>query len=135
MLLLGYVLAIRLERLLCREVQVSLAYRWFCGLSIEDKLPDHCACSRARHERFRESGILRRMFEATCYTKAAEQKKLAAAALGCLTQGMAGWGSGLKIQVHQWLESLGGGAEGTPRSPMIQILSGPKPHRTSRYFA
>ena len=37
MLIVGYVFAIRSERLLCREVQVNLAYRWFCGLSIEDK--------------------------------------------------------------------------------------------------
>jgi hypothetical protein len=35
------VFAIRSERLLCREVQVNLAYRWFCGLSIEAKIPDH----------------------------------------------------------------------------------------------
>ena len=39
MLILGYVFAIRSERALCREVQVNLAYRWFCGLSIEDKIP------------------------------------------------------------------------------------------------
>ncbi|MBB4366147.1 transposase [Bradyrhizobium sp. CIR18] len=32
MLIVGYVFAIRLERLLCREVQVNLAYRWFCKL-------------------------------------------------------------------------------------------------------
>src|SRR5215216_47242 len=63
MLILGYVFAIRSERLLCREVQVNLAYRWFCGLSIEDKIPDHSAFSRARHERFRDSDMLRRMFE------------------------------------------------------------------------
>ena len=37
MLIVGYVFAIRSERLLCREVMVNLAYRWFCGLSIEDK--------------------------------------------------------------------------------------------------
>ena len=63
MLILGYVFAIRSERLLCREVQVNLAYRWFCGLSIEDKIPDHSAFSRARNERFRDSDILRRVFE------------------------------------------------------------------------
>jgi transposase len=63
MLILGYVFAIRSERLLCREVQVNLAYRWFCGLSIEDKIPDHSAFSRARNERFRDSGIFRRVFE------------------------------------------------------------------------
>ena len=48
MLIVGYVFAIRSERALCREVQVNLAYRWFCGLSIEDRLPDHSAFSRAR---------------------------------------------------------------------------------------
>jgi transposase len=63
MLIIGYVFAIRSERALCREVQVNLAYRWFCGLSIEDKIPDHSAFSRARNERFRDSGILRQVFE------------------------------------------------------------------------
>ena len=63
MLIIGYVFAIRSERALCREIQVNLAYRWFCGLSIEDKLPDHSAFSRARNERFRDSGIFRQVFE------------------------------------------------------------------------
>jgi transposase len=63
MLIVGYVFAIRSERALCREVRVNLAYRWFCGLSIEDKLPDHSAFSRARNERFRESAIFRNVFE------------------------------------------------------------------------
>src|SRR5688572_30085057 len=63
MLILGYVFAIRSERAICREVQVNLAYRWCCGLSIEDKIPDHSAFTRARNERFRDSDILRRLFE------------------------------------------------------------------------
>ena len=63
MLIIGYVFAIRSERALCRDVQVNLAYRWFCGLSIEDKVPDHSALSRARNERFRDSDIIRRVFE------------------------------------------------------------------------
>jgi len=42
---------------LMRFVQVNLAYRWFCGLSIEDKVPDHSAFSRARHERFRDGNV------------------------------------------------------------------------------
>jgi hypothetical protein len=49
MLILGYAFGLRSERLLCREVKVNLAYRWFCGLSIEDKIPDHSAFSRARN--------------------------------------------------------------------------------------
>src|SRR4029434_2537551 len=63
MLILGYVFAIRSERQICREVQVNLAYRWFCELGLEDSIPDHSAFSRARNERFRESDIFRHVFE------------------------------------------------------------------------
>ena len=63
MLLVGYVFAIRSERQICAEIQVNLAYRWFCKLGIEDKLPDHSVFCRARRERFRESDALRRVFE------------------------------------------------------------------------
>jgi len=63
MLIVGYVFAIRSERALCRDVRVNLAYRRFCGLSIEDKVPDHSAFSRARNERFLDSGIFRSVFE------------------------------------------------------------------------
>jgi len=63
MLIIGYVFAIRSERQICREVQVNLAYRWFCDLGLEDAIPDHSAFSRARNERFRQSGIFRRVFE------------------------------------------------------------------------
>jgi transposase len=69
MLIVGYVFALRSERRLCSEVQVNLAYRWFCKLGIEDRIPDHSVFCRARHERFRESDALRRVFEgvvATC---------------------------------------------------------------------
>ena len=57
MLIIGYVFAIRSERQICREVQVNLAYRWFCNLDLEDSIPNHSAFSRARNERFRESDI------------------------------------------------------------------------------
>jgi transposase len=63
MLIVGYVFALRSERRLCAEVQVNLAYRWFCKLGIEDKIPDHSVFCRARRERFRESDALRRVFE------------------------------------------------------------------------
>ena len=63
MLIVGYVFAIRSERRLCEEVRVNLAYRWFCGLGIEDRIPDHSAFSRVRHERFRQAEVLRRLFE------------------------------------------------------------------------
>jgi transposase len=63
MLIVGYVFALRSERRICAEVQVNLAYRWFCKLGIEDSIPDHSVFCRARHERFRESDALRRVFE------------------------------------------------------------------------
>lgn len=63
MLLIGYLVAIRSERALCREVKVNLAYRWFCGLSIEDRIPDHSAFCCAPNERFRDSDLFRRVFE------------------------------------------------------------------------
>ena len=63
MLIVGYAFAIRSERALCREVQVNLAYRWFCGLGLEDKIPDHSVFSRARNERFRDHDIFRQVFE------------------------------------------------------------------------
>ena len=63
MLIVGYVFAIRSERRICAEVQVNLAYRWFCRLGIEDRIPNHSVFCRARLERFRESDALRRVFE------------------------------------------------------------------------
>ena len=63
MLIAGYVFAIRSERQLCSEVQVNLAYRWFCRLDVEDAIPNHSVFSRARHERFREAETFRHVFE------------------------------------------------------------------------
>ena len=63
MLVAGYVFAIRSERLLCREVQVNLAYRWFCRLGIEDAIPIIRVFSRPRNERFRKGEVFRRVFE------------------------------------------------------------------------
>ena len=63
MLIVGYVFAIRSERALCRQVQVNLAYRWLCGLGIEDKVRDHSVFTRARNERFRDHDIFRHVFE------------------------------------------------------------------------
>jgi transposase len=63
MLLIGYCYSIRSERRLCQEVELNLAYRWFCRLGLEDRVPDHSTFSVNRHGRFRESDVLRRVFE------------------------------------------------------------------------
>lgn len=65
MLLIGYCYGIRSERRLCEEVKLNLAYRWFCRLGIEDRVPDHSSFSKNRHGRFRDADILRHVFEAT----------------------------------------------------------------------
>jgi transposase len=65
MLLLGYCFGIRSERRLCEEVHLSLAYRWFCRLDLNDRIPDHSTFSKNRHGRFRESELLRHLFETT----------------------------------------------------------------------
>jgi transposase len=63
MLLVGYCFGIRSERRLCEEVHLNLAYRWFCRLGLEDKVPDHSSFSKNRHGRFRESDVFRHIFE------------------------------------------------------------------------
>jgi transposase len=63
MLLVGYCYSIRSDRRLCEEVKLNLAYRWFCGLGLEDKVPHHSTFSVNRQGRFRDSDILRKVFE------------------------------------------------------------------------
>lgn len=63
MLLVGYCYSIRSERRLCQEVEMNLAYRWFCRLGLEDRVPNHSTFSVNRHGRFRDSDILRKVFE------------------------------------------------------------------------
>jgi transposase len=64
MLIVGYCYGIRFERRLCEEVALHLAYRWFCRLDVDDKVPDHSTFSVNRHGRFRDSDLLRHVFEA-----------------------------------------------------------------------
>ncbi len=64
MLIVGYCYGVRFERKLCEEVELHLAYRWFCRLDLEDKVPDHSTFSVNRHGRFRDSDIFRQLFEA-----------------------------------------------------------------------
>ncbi len=82
MLLVGYCYSIRSERRLCQEVRMNLAYRWFCGLGLEDTVPHHSTFSVNRLGRFRDSDILRKVFEdVVC---------------GCMTAGLVG-GEGFAV--------------------------------------
>src|SRR6201987_3917494 len=63
MLIISYCFGIRSERKLCEEVRLHLAYRWFCRLDLDDTVPHHSTFSENRLNRFRESDILRHIFE------------------------------------------------------------------------
>ena len=63
LLLLGYLFGIRSERQLMREVQVNVAYRWFLGLRLTDKVPDASTLSQNRRRRFAQSGICQEIFD------------------------------------------------------------------------
>ena len=65
MLLVGYCFGIRSERRLCDEVHLNLA--WFCRLGLDGDVPHHSTFSKARHGRFRDSDLLRVLFEETVW--------------------------------------------------------------------
>jgi transposase len=113
MLLVGYVFAIRSERQLCSEVQVNLAYRWFCKLGIEDGIPDHSVFSRARHERFRQSEALRRVFEGVVAK--------------CIAAGLVG-GEGFSIDASL----IKADVDKKKRTPGDQPMTWPKAEEASR---
>ncbi len=82
MLIIGYCLGIRSERRLCDEVHLNLAYRWFCRLGLDGAVPDHSTFSKNRHGRFRDSDLLRELFETTVAR--------------CMTEGLVG-GEGFAV--------------------------------------
>ena len=113
MLIVGYVFAIRSERQLCSEVQVNLAYRWFCKLGIEDDIPNHSVFSRARHERFRESDALRKVFEGVVAK--------------CIAAGLVG-GEALSVDASL----INADVDKKKRMPGDQPIAWPKPEEASR---
>ncbi len=63
LLFIGYLYGIRSERQLVKEVQVNVAYRWFLGFSLTDKIPDASTISQHRRRRFVGSTIYQEIFE------------------------------------------------------------------------
>jgi len=113
MLIVGYVFALRSERRICAEVQVNLAYRWFCKLGIEDSIPDHSVFCRARYERFRESDALRQVFESVVAK--------------CITAGLVG-GEGFSIDASL----IKADVDKKKRLPGEQPIAWPKAEEASR---
>src|SRR5438105_15125792 len=63
LLLLGYLYGVRSERQLLREVEVNVAYRWFLGVKLRDKVPDASTLSQTRRRRFAESGLYQELVD------------------------------------------------------------------------
>ncbi len=63
MLFIGYLFGVRSERQLVREVQVNVAYRWFLGLNLTDKVPDASTFSQNRRRRFEGTDIEQVIFD------------------------------------------------------------------------
>lgn len=63
MLLVGYLFGVRSERQLVREVEVNVAYRWFLGLGLTEKIPDASTFSQNRRRRFNESEVFQQIFD------------------------------------------------------------------------
>ena len=63
MLLIGYLQGIRSERRLVEEVHLNLAYRWFCRLGLDGRVPERSTFSKNRHGRFAEGDLFRTVFE------------------------------------------------------------------------
>ena len=62
-LLVGYLYGIESERRIEQEIQVNMAYRWFLGLDLDDRVPDHSTISQNRRRRFQGDNLYRRLFE------------------------------------------------------------------------
>jgi IS5 family transposase len=63
LLFLGYIFGVRSERQLIRDVQVNVAYRWFLGLNLTDKVPDASTLSQNRIRRFHETSVYQDIFD------------------------------------------------------------------------
>ena len=78
-LLIGFLFGIESERRIEREIQVNMAYRWFLGLDLDERIPDHSTISQLRRRKFNGTDLFRRLFErvlALCIEKELVDGKL-----------------------------------------------------------
>ena len=113
MLIIGYCFGVRSERRLCEEVHLNLAYRWFCRLGLEDKVPDHSSFSKNRHGRFHDSDAFRQLFELVVER--------------CIAEGLVG-GEGFAIDAS----IIRADANRRRGVPSTQLLDWPAPEQRSR---
>ena len=118
MLVIGYCFGIRSERRLCEEVHLNLAYRWFCRLGLEGKVPDHSTFSKNRHGRFRESDAFRHVFETVLRR--------------CMAEGLVG-GEGFAVDAST-IKADANRTRGRPGSEAIDWSRDHKPSRAVREY-
>jgi len=61
-LLVGFLYGIESERRIEQEITVNMAYRWFLGLDIDDRVPDHSTISQLRRRKFNGSDLIKELF-------------------------------------------------------------------------
>ena len=62
MLITNIVFGINSMRKTCQEIEVNLAYRWFLGLSIDEKIPNFSTWSQNYICRYKDSTIFQEIF-------------------------------------------------------------------------
>lgn len=65
MIFIGYLYGIRSERQLVKEIEVNVAYRWFLGYSLTEKIPDASTISQNRRRRFNGTTVFQAIFDHT----------------------------------------------------------------------
>lgn len=118
MLVIGYCFGIRSERRLCEEVHLNLAYRWFCRLDLEQRVPDHSTFSKNRHGRFRQSDAFRHVFETVLRR--------------CMKEGLVG-GEGFAIDASV-IKADASRARGVPAAEASSWTEGEAPTRAVREY-
>lgn len=118
MLVIGYCFGIRSERRLCDEVHLNLAYRWFCRLDLEQRVPDHSTFSKSRHGRFRQSDAFRHLFETVLRR--------------CMKEGLVG-GEGFAIDASV-IKADASRARGVPSAEASGWTAGEAPTRAVREY-
>ena len=63
MLFIGYLFGIKSETRLVEEIECNVAYRWFLGLGLRDRVPNHATISINRARRFRDNNIAEKIFD------------------------------------------------------------------------
>jgi transposase len=63
-LFIGYLIGVRSERQLVREIEVNVAYRWFLGLELTDPVFDASTLSQNRRRRYNDTTVAQDIFDA-----------------------------------------------------------------------